>query len=489
VTSIRARLLLTLLCGLAAVLVAGGAAVYWIADSGLTAQFDEGLESRAHALASLVKLEPAGLVFEVSDAPPTLMTETAFELRDQSGMLLRQSQNLASASLPVHDLSEGQLVYGEVLLPNSISGRAAWLAFRPRVDPDDWQGLDMSKARPPLLIVAAAMDRNPIDRALSTLLGALLGVGVVAALTALGLVAAGVRWGLAPLDRLRNQLGAIGDRTITNRLDAAGVPRELLTVYSEINGMLNRIEAALQRERSFASAAAHELRTPLAELRTVVEVARRWPDPVRSDHALLEALTIGLEMERLVESLLLISRGKLTSTDDAPTSITTIVHDCIQRANGSIADRQLQFDVDLERCAEASRRVCVPREAMEIIIRNLLDNAIHYTPSRGHVTIRDGAGPIDSTLFSILVVENGPVDLTPEELPRLFEPFWRLEKSRTDRQHVGLGLTVVKRIAEAIGWDIQARLVERNLQMSLLATTECAGQARRQVARPGSGAE
>ena len=465
--TIRARLVLTLLCGLAAVLIAGGAAVCWIAQSKLTAQFDEGLESRAHSLASLVKLEPGGLVFEVSDAPPALLAETAFELRDHTGKLLKRSDNLVETSLPLQELVEDQLRYDDVELPESVNGRAVWFAFRPRADPDDWQGLNASLAQPPVLVVAAAMDRQPIDRALSTVFGALLVVGVIASLTVSLLVAVGVRWGLAPLDRLRHQLSGIGDLTMATRLDPAGAPRELLTVYGELNGMLDRVEATLERERTFASAAAHELRTPLAELRAVAEVALRWPDPDRSDTALREALAIGFEMERLVESLLLISRGRLAASQAAGefTPIAAIVDECLQRASGSIANRQLRVLVELDRRMNDSDPVRVSRDAMEIIVRNLLDNAIHYTPSRGNITVKDGRIVTRLASPPILIVENGPVELTEHDLPRLFEPFWRLEKSRSDRKHVGLGLTVVKRIAEASGLCINAQLAGDRLQM------------------------
>ena len=105
--------------------------MFLIAESKLTGQFDEGLQSRAHALASLVKLEPGGLVFEISDAPPELLEETAFALRTQAGRMLKRSRNLGEFALPRRDVAEDGFVLADASLPGEIDGRVVWHAFRP----------------------------------------------------------------------------------------------------------------------------------------------------------------------------------------------------------------------------------------------------------------------------------------------------------------------------------------------------------------------
>lgn len=463
-TTIRGRLLAMLLTGLAVVLTAGGTAVYWIAEAGLIRQFDAGLKARAHSLVSLVKLEPGSLVFETSDAPVETFSELYFELRSQTGKLLKRSANLGDASLPQRNLAEHELNIEDTALPDHVDGRAIWLAFRPRVDPDDWTEVSASQADPEVLIAAAAMDRRPVDRALAALLAALLTVGGAVGVAVGVLVAVGVRWGLVPLNRLSRQLGRVSGTTISQRFDDAGAPRELAPIYRELNRMLDRVEGTLDRERSFADAAAHELRTPLAELRTTAEVAIRWPDPERATAALAEILSIGREMERLVESLLLISRGHAVAADGADDAIDVapIVDACLARTAGTIRDKRLRLSVDLD----GNGTLRAPRDAVEIIIRNLIDNAVQYTPSDGSILIR-GEGANNGS--PSLIVENDTALLDRNDVPRLFEPFWRREGSRSDRQHVGLGLTVVQQIAQAIGLRVDAALSDNHLQIRISA--------------------
>lgn len=464
-STIRGRLLVVLLTGLAVVLGAGGAALYWIAAASLTRQFDEGLRSRAQTLAALVKFEPESLVFESGDAPVGMVAETYFELRTQNGRVLKRSANLGEATLPDRELAEHDLVFANAPLPGSLDGRMVWLAFRPRIDPDDWEGRAIDDLHPEVLVVAAAMDRGPIDRALAALLTALCVVGAAIALAAGVLVSVGVRWGLAPLERLSRQLGQFGGSVMSGRLEAAAAPHELLPVYRELNSMLGRMEQTLERERLFIDAAAHELRTPLAELRTIAEVALKWPDPEGAVAALKEATAIGREMERLVESLLLISRGHAAARHGGAneTPLASIVEECLKHAEPTICERRLSVTVDLEGLRSV-QGMPASNGAVEIILRNLIDNAVQYTPFDGRIAIRSN-GAANGAPW--LVVENGPVQLEERDVPRLFEPFWRRDESRTDRRHAGLGLAVVQQIARAVGLRVEAALAGEQLQMRI----------------------
>lgn len=464
--TIRGRLLVTLLSGLALVLVAGGAAVYLLARASLVQQFDEGLQTRAQTIAALVTYEPPRLVFASGDGPDAVLDATYFELRTPAGRVLKRSANLGDSALPGEQPPVGTIVFGDVALPGDGAGRAAWLAFMPRVeldddDDDDDEAVAPTEA-PEAITVVAAMDRGPIDRALATLLGALLVVGCVVGVAIVVLVAVGVRWGLIPLDRLSQQLGAVDGATISRRLDDGGAPRELVPIYRELNGVLDRVEQTLDRERSFADAAAHELRTPIAELRTIAEVAVRWPDAERSTAALKEVLTVGREMEHLVESLLLISRGHATEKTGDGTAVAPIVASCLTRAGPAISAKSLDITV----AVDGDGTLGAPHDAVEIIVRNLIDNAVRYTPEAGHISI-SGAGAANGS--PALIVENDPVELSDDDLGRLFEPFWRRDGSRSDRHHVGLGLAVVQQIADAIDLRIDAALVGDRLSMTLTA--------------------
>jgi len=474
--SIRGRLLTILLSGLALLLVGGGSIVFGIARAGLVRQFDDGLDARAHTIAALIKVEPCRetpdgpivgcSVFELGDAPAATMRETFFVVWDHSGRVAKRSGNLGDATLPANTPAEGRMRFADVALPDDLPGRAAWHAFRPRVDPDDWEGLDPDLADPQVMVVGAALDRSAMDAALNRLLGTLAGAGAVIGIVLALLLVLGIRWGLHPLDRLRAQLESVEGDIHARRFDGGDAPRELAPVYRELNGMLERVEQTLVRERLFADAAAHELRTPLAELRTAAEVALRWPDLDRAEPALREALVIGNEMERLVDSLLLISRGQAAATwaRGAAAPLGPIVRGCLERVDDSIVAKGLTVDVTLNGAATLG----APSDAVEIIVRNLISNAVHYTPARGSILIGNGQGTGGG---AALYVENGPVELDAADVPRLFEPFWRREGARSDRRHSGLGLAVVDQIARAIGLRVEAELAGDRLRIRLANST------------------
>lgn len=467
--SIRLRLLAMLLISLTLVLVAGGASVHWVAKSNLLSQFDDALETRAKTLASLVSDERGRLTFDSGDAPVSLLTSTFFEIKTDSGQLLKRSRSLDKQPLPDRPETEsGDLLFDDVVLADGIHARLIWYEFQPKLDDEDEEDEVAVMSGPPLqfpgtLIVTAAVDREPVDRASATMLGALLLVGAAVGASILIIVTLGVRWGLVPLGTLRRQLSDVTGRNLSDRLDETSAPLELLPVYHELNRMLDRVEEALERERSFAGAAAHELRTPLAELRATAEVAVRWPDLERAGKALDEVLGIGREMERLVETLLLVSRGRTTAIQGqiVDVQMAPLVQHCVDRAKESVGRNGWSLRVDVDETST----IRAPHDAMEIIVRNLIDNAFQYTPADGTVAIRqerNGNG------CRVLVVENGPVGLQDTDLPRMFEPFWRTEQSRTNREHVGLGMSVVQHIARAIGFEVDAKLAGDHLQMRLV---------------------
>jgi signal transduction histidine kinase len=400
--------------------------------------------------------------FEFMNAPRPSSDEGYFEFRRSSGEVLARSTSLDGASWPPHPDAERELVFLDVLLPDGRAGRAASLVFQVRLDSQYLRAGAVPPAAQDPLIVMTAVDRGPLDAALAALLGTLVVVGGAVGITAALLVIVGIRWGFRPLDRLRARIEGVGGETIDGRIDPSGAPRELLPVYREVNGMLRRIEATLARERTFADATAHELRTPLAELRASCEVALRWPEPEQAVASLRDVLAICREMERLVESLLLISRGRSESGQPAAARVPVapIVHRCLDGARELIDGKQLRITLQLE---DGDRLVASP-DAMEIIARNLIDNAVHYTPRGGSMLIRTEVG--EDGLFA-LVVENGPVALTEGDLVRLFEPFWRTDGARSDRRHVGLGLTVVDRIARATRLSVRAGLEGDRLRIQV----------------------
>lgn len=453
--SIRARLLVSLLAGLAVVLIVGGFVVYSVARDRLLDQLDATAEANALALSSLVTYDDGIVEFEFDGQSGGASVPGYYEFRSEDGEMLRASENLDGKRFDINVMAEDENpMLVDLTVAGDVRTRAAILHFTPNIDAGS---LVSPMPRDIAIIVIAAVDRGPTDRALASMLSILLLVGGIAALCSIIIIILSVRWGLAPLHQLGRELSTVNASNISTRFHNAENVAELRPICSELNNMLDRIETALERERTFGMAAAHELRTPLAELRTAAEVALKWPDADRAQSALREALAIAGEMQRIVDALLAIHRSAQTENagQTQETDLNTIVQRCVDRAGPRIRDNQLTVNIDVGDGAKLNGSA----GAVEIIVGNLIDNAVQYTPPAGSITIKNGD--------TLLTVENGPVNLTEEDITHLFEPFWRRDEARSDRSHVGLGLTVVARLADVASMAVNAEIVNNHLRICL----------------------
>jgi signal transduction histidine kinase len=207
--------------------------------------------------------------------------------------------------------------------------------------------------------------------------------------------------------------------------------------------MLDRLEAGGARQRAFVADAAHELRSPLAVLRTVLEVALVHPDPDGPEATLATACEEVLRMTRLVDDLLLLARLDA----GAP---TTRAGGRAQEVDLAEVVRELVPDgvvLDL-----APARVVADPDALVRVVRNLVDNALRHAMRTVHVTVRPGE-PVE-----LLVDDDGP-GIPDSERERVFDRFHRLDTPRTrDAGGSGLGLAIVRELVAAAGGTV---VVER----------------------------
>jgi two-component system sensor histidine kinase QseC len=272
----------------------------------------------------------------------------------------------------------------------------------------------------------------------------------MAVLVAAWLARLATRAGLRPIAALAKQVTRIEAASLGSRLPAAGVPPELAPIVEQTNSLLARLQAAFARERRFSANVAHELLTPVTELRALAENAVRWPEDNEATAGFAPAaLDTARQMERLVNTLLALARserGELRLQCDA-VDLVGLLREIQQKLSGRIAVRNLS----LEWLLPTEAIISADRAACESILQNLIENAVEHTPPGGWIVCRlerDGAA------FALTVV-NANVDLTPDDLPRLGEPFWRKDAARTDRTHAGLGLALVQALSAALRFDVR----------------------------------
>ncbi|MEA2221165.1 MAG: hypothetical protein QOJ35_3791 [Solirubrobacteraceae bacterium] len=250
---------------------------------------------------------------------------------------------------------------------------------------------------------------------------------------------------LRPVERMRAQAAAIGASDVDERLPAPGTHDELDRLAMTLNELLDRLHAALERERRIVSDASHELRTPISVLRTRLEVALRGDDdPARLRAEVAAALGDGERLSRLADGLLLLARvdQHRLPLRRQPLDVQDLLEQAAERhrAAGDAAGRRLEVRVDIAGGAV----VTADPDRVPQALDNLVVNALRY--GAGTVLLRasrEGAG------VALAVRDEGP-GFSPDFLPHAFERF-----SQADASHAtegsGLGLALVDAIARAHG--------------------------------------
>lgn len=248
----------------------------------------------------------------------------------------------------------------------------------------------------------------------------------------------GVLRGLAPLRRLER---AVASRTDRDRSPMAveGVPGELQPLLQSINQLLERLDLALTLQSRFVSDAAHQLKTPMAALKTQLEVAARETNPERMRESLQQIHPRLDRLSRVVSQLLSLARNEPEAISKVTLSPLDLNALALDVATGWVPEAlKKRIDLGFE---DAGRAVMVEGDAARLreLLDNLLDNAVRYSREGGHITVRVRADPprVDFN-------DDGP-SIPPEERARVFERFHRLLGSTQDGS--GLGLAIAEEIA------------------------------------------
>lgn len=257
-----------------------------------------------------------------------------------------------------------------------------------------------------------------------------------------------VRWGLKPLQ----VIASIVERRSANDLQPLAIhstPAEVRPLLNALDRLFARIASLVESERRFSADAAHELRTPLAAIKTHAEVARRERDPKKCSEA-IEGVIAGADRgTRLLEQLLVLSKldqGAMTGAS-SPVDLGALVIDCVaEAAPAAVRDG---IDLGVADPNPGQTDVIGDRDLLRVMIRNLIDNAVRYTPAGGEVTatVEARGGQVD------LRISDGGPGIPAELRDRVFDRFYRLEGS--GQPGCGLGLSIVSRIAALHGGTVE----------------------------------
>lgn len=230
-------------------------------------------------------------------------------------------------------------------------------------------------------------------------------------------------------------------------LDTQKIPMEIIDIIDSLNTLFTRLKRAFENERRFTADAAHELRTPLAGLKTQAQVAQRATDPQQRQQA-LQQIIIGVDRAtHLVSQLLILARMDATQTMSKQTiDLPALVSQILAELAPQALDKAI--DLGLEETTQLALTMG-NQDALYLLIRNLVDNAIRYTPAGGQVTV--SLEQVKPTLLTLRVSDTGP-GIPVEQRQRLFERFYRGDNHNIPGS--GLGLSIAQRVAELHNMEI-----------------------------------
>ena len=411
----------------------------------IRADFDRRLVEDGRVVAGLVEWEEAqGLEFDFGPVLASFerddRTRTWFRISDLDGTVLATSNRtldgvVATSATPTFDDAPGP------------DGRVRW-TFTPVVDVED--NPPGAQDRAPTLSIELVREAGEVDSLLTDLAGLFWLLGTSTCLLVGGVAAWQVTRSLAPVRDLAARMAGAGVSGPPGQLPTQQLPAELVPFVRRFDELLERVRAALDREREFSGHVAHELRTPLAVLRTGLELTRRrLPEGSPATRYVEDGLETVDEMGRLVDNLLMLARvergAEATRLRKVP--LKAVVDTVWGRLRARAQERELTFENEIP----DDREVSADAGKLHIVVQNLLDNAVSYTERGGSIVARSEGDVV------VAIWDSGP-PIPPEELERVFDRLWRADLARTDTsQHAGLGLSLAKALCGHMRMQLRAQ--------------------------------
>lgn len=267
----------------------------------------------------------------------------------------------------------------------------------------------------------------------SLVLALLLLVGIVCVIAYLTISAA-----LRPMVQMSREIDSRDDDDLSP-LGGHRIPKEIAPLFAAISHLLERLKATIEREREFTDNAAHELRTPLTALKTRAQIAERAlaGDPERQE-VMAGLIAAANRASSVIDQLLLMTRLNSAGSQFEPCDLSRLTEDVAR----DLASAAIEKNQDLSADIAPAIQVRGHAGALAMMIRNLIDNAVRYTPAGGTITITLRTDPQGKAILQ--VADSGP-RIAPAERERVFQRFTRLS---TLESGSGLGLAIVEQVVK-----------------------------------------
>jgi two-component system, OmpR family, sensor histidine kinase TctE len=415
-------------------------ALTWLVAQNIAGKpFDRALEYNVQALAKLVVVKNNQVQFNLS-APAREILRA-----DDTDLVYYQVLGTHGEYLSgEHDLpappDEDKPTDGEVRLREDIiQGEGVRVAYT-------WIKVDAKGTVPVLVQVAETLEKRK-TLATEIVKGTMVPQFVTLPLAVLLVWLALVR-GIKPLAQLEKRIRARKSDDMSP-LDDTAVPEEVAPLVSSINDLLSRLKVSLTTQKRFLADAAHQLKTPLAGLRMQADLAQRETDAEELKKSLKQIGRASVRATHTVNQLLALARAETTGRSLAKQRVDLV--NIVSEVMADSVPRALEKKIDLGYDGPAAGEQATVLEGnvtlLGELVRNLLDNAINYTPENGQVTLRLLSDRFSGVL--VLLVEDSGPGIAESERELVFQPFYRTLGTNVDGS--GLGLAIVQEIAQQHG--------------------------------------
>ena len=431
--SIRLSMLKLLLLPILAINLVGAASTYWLAWRPTQLAFDQSLADAAWALLPHLRQQDGRVVVDLSGQAEQVLRVDHFDaiyfvVRDNQGATLA-----GDADFPV--LKTPELIDEPQAYDSRMRGEAIRIIAL----------TTLVGSETVTVAVAETLWKRISVRAGSSFAGLLL-LDLLLTFTASAIVWFGVTRGLKPLQAIQSALNARSHDDL-DPLPTGPVPVELAPVTAALNGLLDKVRQAARNQQDFLADAAHQLRTPLAGLKTQLEwMQQRHAGDAETARSTQLMMASTERMIRQTNQLLVLARAEPTQFEKArlaPLALDKVVEESIQHFVQEADKKEIDLGYELA-------PTVIPGDPFLLrdLIDNLVDNAIRYAPRHGRVTVscytEDGAG--------VLAVEDDGPGIPPQEQELIFKRFYRLNQTSVGS---GLGLAIVRDIAVDHGAEVR----------------------------------
>ena len=437
------------MAGLALVLGIGGA---WGIEEAVESVNDRILSAAARAIADSLAVEKGRVTL---DLPPSAFSMLEDTSRDNVYYNIRQGPRSITGYADLPQVAAPELGDGEISF-----GKARYRGTPVRIVAEARR---LSTIRG-LVIVEVAETLGARERISNRLLIGLALLEFVLIGVAVLLIPIAVRWGLRPLQLIRDEMDA---RTIDfTPLPLADVPAELRALVGAFNRLLGRLDSAVRGVRRFTADASHQMRNPLSTLRAHIAVLRSAePGSQTAQNSIDDIDQATDRLRHLLVQLLALARADGADTVHLP-SLPIDMNALAQQIAADHAPKALRAGLDLRFDPSSQPAiVCANAELVTELLNNLIDNAIRYNDCGETVLVN-----VEHRLGSVCVsVEDDGPGIADEDRERVFDRFTRLDRSRAGPGS-GLGLSIARSLAEALGAVIRmsAGTDGKGLRVSLL---------------------